>query len=62
MESDKAMFLVGVGCVILVDCSGNEARGHDEDLSAIPSLHTVLCTWDGMWWTRVPKLYFAGTA
>jgi len=48
MESDKAMFLVGVGCVILVDCSGNEACGHDEDLSAIPSLHTVLCTWDGM--------------
>lgn len=62
MESNKAMFLIGDGCVILMDCSGNEARGHEEDLSAIPPLYTVLCTWDGMWLIYASKLYFAATA
>lgn len=62
MESNKAMFLIGDGCVILMDCSGNEARGHEEDLSAIPPLYTVLCPWDGMWLIYASKLYFAATA
>ena len=41
----KVRFSKGFRHVILMDFDGNEAPTHDEGLSPISPLHTVLCPW-----------------